>query len=58
MKAADLGGYTGDYDAFPILPAALATLKPGKNVVAIHVRQATGGQFIDLSFVEQVSPKK
>ncbi|TWU57854.1 glutaminase family protein [Rubripirellula reticaptiva] len=39
-----LGGYTTGYEVFEI-PAT--SLKQGDNIVAIHVRQTTGGQFID-----------
>ena len=40
--------WTTDYTRFPLSDEAKAALKPGgENVVAIHCRQVTGGQFID-----------
>jgi hypothetical protein len=47
VLAAQLTGFTGDYDLAEILPAA-ATLKPGKNLLAVHCHQTTGGQYIDV----------
>jgi hypothetical protein len=41
-------GFTTDYDVMDILPAARAALKPGKNLVAVHCHQTTGGQYIDV----------
>ena len=41
-------GYTSAYEPFLITKAALAALKPGKNVFAAHVHQTGGGQFIDM----------
>lgn len=40
-------GYYTEYKDAPIAPEALATLHPGKNLLAIHCHQHTGGQFID-----------
>ncbi len=47
VLAATLGGYNGSYDPFPMSEAARAALKEGKNVLAVHVHQTTGGQYID-----------
>jgi hypothetical protein len=44
--------YVGSYDEFDIAPAARATLKPGKNVIAVHCHQTVGGQYIDVGIVD------
>jgi hypothetical protein len=48
VLAAQASGFTADYGVIEMLPSAKAALKPGKNVVAVHCRQTTGGQFIDV----------
>ena len=45
-------GFTTAYDTFPLLPAAKAALKNGKNLVAVHCHQTGGGQYIDLGFAD------
>jgi hypothetical protein len=58
VLAIRIGGFTGDYEAFPISEEALATLRPGGRVsIAMHCRQDTGGQYIDVGFAE-VHPAK
>lgn len=47
VPAVNAPGYNAAYEQVPIDPKAAATLKPGRNLMAIHVRQATGGQYID-----------
>ena len=48
VLAARASGYTGEYDVIEMLPAARQALKPGKNVLAVHCHQTTGGQYIDV----------
>ncbi len=42
------GGYSASYVDIPIDNKALSALQTGRNVVAVHVRQKSGGQFFDL----------
>ena len=44
-------GYNSQWTAHDVTEQLEAALKPGKNVVAVHVHQTTGGQYIDLSLV-------
>lgn len=49
-------GYTSNYETFEVAPAARLALKPGRNVIAVHCHQISGGQFIDCG-VENLVPK-
>jgi hypothetical protein len=44
--------YTTAYKQVPIRAAAIATIKPTGNVLAVHCHQTTGGQYIDVGIVE------
>ena len=55
--AATAGGYTTDYEEVPLNAAALAALKAGSNVIAVHCHQTVGGQYIDVGLVEIESGK-
>ena len=58
VAAAKLTGWTTSYDEADIAPAALATLKPGKNVMAVRASQTYGGQCIDVGMGEDGEPGK
>jgi hypothetical protein len=51
-------GFVTGYEAIELSPAALAAFKPGKNLIAVHCLQNTGGQYVDLGFVREVAPAK
>ncbi len=52
VLAATVKGHIGSYEELPIAPEAKATLKAGKNVIAIHCHQTGGGQAIDAGLIE------
>jgi hypothetical protein len=50
-------GFTGQYGVLKLTPDKQAKLTPGKHTFAIHCRQTTGGQYIDVGVV-RVEPEK
>jgi len=53
VLAADLKGRSNGYAHFEIRKQALATLKSGENLLAIHCHGAGAGQFVDAGLVER-----
>jgi hypothetical protein len=51
VLATRVDSFSANYFVTHISPAALATLKPGVNRMAVHCRQTGGGQFIDAGIV-------
>ena len=45
-------GYITSYTLTPISAESRSALRPGRNVIAIHARNAGGGQFIDAGIVD------
>lgn len=52
VLAASASGYTTDYEEIPLTPAGKAALRAGQNLIAVHCRQTSGGQYIDLGLVD------
>ena len=48
VRVARLEGHTTGYEEVPLSAEARAALKPGKNTIAVHVKQTAGGQYIDV----------
>jgi hypothetical protein len=57
VLAAKLPGFIEHYEQFDLQPEAVATLKPGVNLLAVHCHQTTGGQYVDVGLVLPDEPK-
>ena len=53
---AHFSGYTSGYLRVPLDARARAALRVGRNIVAIHVHQTDGGQYLDLGLDEVITP--
>ena len=51
MLAAKLPGFITDYDEVEISKEAAAALQAGRNTIAVHCHQTTGGQGIDVGIL-------
>ncbi len=52
VLAVRVRGFIGEYESLGLKPEALAALKQGKNVIAVHCHQTAGGQYIDVGIVD------
>ena len=48
VLVASTTGYVSNYKSLPISDEALKAIKPGKNLIALHCTQTTGGQYFDM----------
>lgn len=48
VLAVSVTGYTTNFNLIDMRPEAVATLKPRGNTLAVHCKNRTGGQFIDV----------
>src|SRR5208283_988957 len=51
QKICDLGARTGRYVMHDVSEALRKALRRGSNTLAVHVRQSTGTQFVDLALL-------
>jgi len=54
VRVAALKGYTTGYRLEPMDQEAISLLREGLNILAAHVGQTNGGQFIDVGIVELI----
>jgi hypothetical protein len=54
ILAGNFGGYSTEYDEYPLTKEGRAALLPGRIVIAVHCRQTEGGQYIDVGLVDVV----
>jgi Glycosyl hydrolases family 2, TIM barrel domain/Glycosyl hydrolases family 2, sugar binding domain/Glycosyl hydrolases family 2 len=50
---AQFKGYTGSYSRKKLTPAMLAALTPGKHLLAVRVKQTSGGQYLDCGILRE-----
>ena len=48
QKVITLSGWTSAYTRYAMNAQTLALLKPGRNIIAAHCHQTTGGQYVDV----------
>ena len=56
VLAAKVEAFTTDYEEVAISQEARAALRPGRNTIAVHCKQTTGGQYIDVGLLEIKKP--
>lgn len=54
VLALTIDGYSTDYEVLPLSADARALLRPGRNTLAVHCHQTSGGQYIDVGIVDVV----
>jgi beta-galactosidase/beta-glucuronidase len=58
VLAAKVSGFITAYEEVPLTKEGRAAVKKGKNALAVHCHQTTGGQYIDAGLVELKKPPR
>ena len=58
VLACKADGFSSEYEETTLTPDGLAALKPGKNVIAVHCHQDSGGQYIDVGIYTETTAGK
>jgi putative heme-binding domain-containing protein len=56
IEIARLNRWTQGYITLPLPESASRALLPGRNVLSLHCRQHTGGQYIDAGLIQVIGP--
>ena len=51
IQIGDFNGFTTDYQVVPLTPGQANAIQQGENLLAVHVNQTAGGQYIDVQLV-------
>lgn len=51
VLAAEMRGYNASYERVTMTAGGRAALRPGRNLLAVHCQQQSGGQYIDLGII-------
>ena len=54
VLAVKASGYNAAYEPFDLTSEGQAALRPGRNLMAVHCHQTTGGQYLDVGLVGAV----
>jgi len=54
VLAGEITGFTSDYEPVPMTRAGKMALRSGRNTMAVHCHQTSGGQYIDVGFAEVI----
>ena len=57
IQIADINGWQNSYKYLPVSQEAMQALKTEGNVLAIHIRNTAGGQFLDAGLVTEAKSK-
>jgi len=54
ILAGSFGGYTTDYEEISLPRAIARALKSGTIIIAVHCKQTSGGQYIDVGLIDRI----